>query len=123
MTASAVQGPSWQLNSEYANEAEVSSDLAEVDQLILRLQQSNSVLLSTGTTASAQATYSIQQEALRLLRQLRTYSSCRLSVDGTDTYANELQASLEGRLKALSIAQQPLRNFLLRSDDSSFPTT
>ena len=77
-----VQGPSWELRSEYSSvdAPELNSDLEALDRLHEQIA-AQSTRVSESDVAAAQAAYKLSLEATRLLDNLSTYASCLLSVD------------------------------------------
>ena len=131
--ATAVQGQSWDLSSEYptADSAAVEDDLSVLDGLIADIETRNRVLapllaraseLSVGSSAdaisTARAVHGLIERAATIAGDLAGYASCCLSVDSQDAAARDLQGRLQAVQSRLANAAEPLDQFLsLVSDD------
>ena len=129
----APQGESWDIASEYADTdaPEVEADLTQLAALIAEIEERNRALAPTLDTApelsldaagdalaAALALFALVEDARRLAGDLRTYASCRLSVDSQDAGALALQGRLQAASADLANAREPLSQFLDRVPDN-----
>ena len=122
-----IQGPSWDLASEYpsADAAEIDADLAELERLLSEIETQNRILLvaldgAEALTAAdaaeaieaARRVYGFSEAASRLLHNPLTYAGCLLSVDAHDESAQALQGRLQAHQKRYSELLEPWSQFL-----------
>ena len=130
--ARAVQGPSWDLASEYPgpDSAEIEADLARLTALLDEIERLNAGLLplletagelSVGTARGgievARRVFTRLEEAGPLLRDPGVYANCRLSVDSGDGGAQALRGRLQSFRKRFAELAEPLAQFLDRASD------
>ncbi len=128
-----VQGPSWDLASEYTSPdcAALAADLHALTELLDRIEALNPALVaalhgaSALDVASAQSVVATAQEVFRLsekagplLGNPLTYANCLLSVDAQDEAAQVLQGRLQKFQKRYGELLEPWSEILdLVSDD------
>ncbi len=115
-----VQGPAWDLSSEYAapDAPTVEADLDAVTALLDEIEALNVGLTAADPVPTAQAIYKLSVSARELLANLSTYASCRLSVDSRDDAAQHLVGRLTNFEKRSSELLEPLAQFTdLATDD------
>ncbi len=123
----AIEGPAWELASEYAGTecAELAADLVALTGLLDRVEALNPVLvdLSPGLAALeladaaraigvAQQIVQLAEEAVRLLDNTLTYANCLLSVDARDEAAQALHGRLQKYQKRCGELLEPWSQFL-----------
>ena len=120
-TPNLYSGPTWDLTCEYdsPNAPAVLADIAEISTNLNRLQFENQQLVIHRSVEWAQQIFETTSTTNHLIRQLRTYANCLLSVDGQEPAAQKLLAELQPLIKTMSTAQKTLRDFLLRSDEQT----
>jgi oligoendopeptidase F len=127
MTRVAVQGPAWNLSSEYpaADAPALEADLAMLAHLLDRIESINPVLQAQLSNArvltmdsageavtAAQQIFRLSEQAMPLLRNPLTYASCLLSVNARDEAAQALQGRLQTIQKRSSDLLTPVSQFL-----------
>lgn len=115
-----IQGPAWDLSSEYASPdaAELESDLREVMRLCDAIEVRNGELNGDDRVRSAQEIFKLRQQAAVLLQNPSVYATCLLSVNGRDAEARTLQGRLQSIQKRLGDVSEPLNQFCdLASDE------
>ena len=121
--AAAVQGPSWDLASEYpsADSREIEADLEVLDALIDEIERRNRALASGSVgnqIQQARAIHALTEQAARIVSDTGSYAECALSVDSQDEAAQALLGRLQAVQKRFANATEPLDQFLnLASDD------
>ena len=110
-------GPSWDLSSEYLSpdDPAIDQDLARLQQLIEQIQRKSQALLPLISNQKspqesdwisvipvAREIQSYISSGRTLVRNVKTYANCRLSVDGRDAKAKVL----EGNVKAIAATLQ-----------------
>ena len=128
----AVQGPSWNLASEYPgpDSAEIEADLARLTSLLDEVERLNADLVpllesvgglsvdaARGGIEAARRVFALSEEAGRLLRDPGVYANCRLSVDSGDDGAQALRGRLQSFRKRFAELAEPLSQFLDRASD------
>jgi len=108
-----LQGPSWDLSSEYTSpkDAALEDDLRTVATLLDEMAALNPALDGSDRVATAQQLFKLQEQATRLLANVGTYANCRLSVNSRDDAARQLQGRLQSVRKRLDEAAEPLAQF------------
>ncbi len=108
-----IQGPAWDLTSEYASTDadELESDLQEVMTLCDAIAALNGQLEGDQRVNAAQEIFKLRQKAAVLLQNPSVYSNCLLSVNGRDADARTLQGRLQGIQKRLGEVSEPLNQF------------
>ena len=129
---SAVQGPRWDLASEYPapDSAEIEEDLARLTSLLDEVERLNAALVPLLATAgalsvgaaqggieAARRVFALSEEAAPLLRDPGVYANCRLSVDSGDEGAQALRGRLQSYRKRFAELAEPLAQFLDRAPD------
>ena len=129
---SAVQGPRWDLASEYPapDSAEIEEDLARLTSLLDEVERLNAALVPLLATAgalsvgaaqggieAARRVFALSEEAAPLLRDPGVYANCRLSVDSGDEGAQALRGRLQSHRKRFAELAEPLAQFLDRAPD------
>ena len=129
---SAVQGPRWDLASEYPapDSAEIEEDLARLASLLDEVERLNAALVPLLATAgalsvgaaqggieAARRVFALSEEAAPLLRDPGVYANCRLSVDSGDEGAQALRGRLQSHRKRFAELAEPLAQFLDRAPD------
>ena len=129
---SAVQGPRWDLASEYPapDSAEIEEDLARLTSLLDEVERLNAALVPLLATAgalsvgaaqggieAARRVFALSEEAAPLLRDPGVYANCRLSVDSGDEGAQTLRGRLQSHRKRFAELAEPLAQFLDRAPD------
>ncbi len=127
MQTAKIEGPRWDLSSEYtsASSPELEADLAEVEALLEVIEQKNPRLVKALPDIellpldSAQVLIDCAREifvqsekAQVLLHDAYTYASCLLSVDSQHSQAKVLQGRLQQYSKRFDVAREPLSQFL-----------
>ena len=122
-----VQGPSWDLASEYASPqcAALAADLRALTELLDRIEALNPALVAalpsaaTLDVATAQPVIATAQEVFRLsekagplLSNPLTYANCLLSVDAQDEAAQVLQGRLQNFQKRYGELLEPWSEIL-----------
>ena len=108
-----VQGPAWQLASEYesTDAPEIDADLEVVDGIFDEMRVLNEGLEGEDRVATAQQLFKLREQAATLLGNLGVYANCLLSVDSRDEDALSLQGRLLDYQKRLGDAAEPLSQF------------
>ena len=108
-----VQGPAWDLSSEYTStsSAELEDDLKEVMQLCASIELLNGKLQEEDRIGTAQEIFKLRQRAAILLQNPSVYANCLLSVNGRDADARTLQGRLQSIQKRLGDVSEPLNQF------------
>ena len=129
---SAVQGPRWDLASEYPapDSAEIEEDLARLTSLLDEVERLDAALVPLLATAgalsvgaaqggieAARRVFALSEEAAPLLRDPGVYANCRLSVDSGDEGAQALRGRLQSYRKRFAELAEPLAQFLDRAPD------
>ena len=114
-----VQGPAWDLSSEYAapDAPSIEADLDAATALLDEIEALNAGLAAADPVPAAQAIYKLSVSARELLANLSTYASCRLSVDSRDEVAQHLVGRLTNFEKRSSELLEPLAQFTDLADD------
>ncbi|MDA1076467.1 MAG: M3 family oligoendopeptidase [Proteobacteria bacterium] len=117
-----VQGPQWDLTSEYNNtdDPKIDADRQAIDAHLAKIEGLNSSLTGAAGEAliePAQQVFKLNEEVSRLVGNLSTYASCRLSVNSRDEAAQKLQGGLKNVIKRAGEAAEPLSQFTLLADD------
>jgi oligoendopeptidase F len=128
-----VEGPSWDLASEYPGpaSAELKADLLLLTSLLDRIEALNPILVdvlpmaprlevaaAAESIAVAQQIFLLSEEAAPLLGNPLTYANCLLSVDAQDEAAQVLQGRLQNYQKRYGELLEPWSEFLdLVSDE------
>ena len=99
-----VQGPQWDLTSEYNNtdDPKIDADRQAIDAHLAKIEGLNSSLTGAAGEAliePAQQVFKLNEEVSRLVGNLSTYASCRLSVNSRDEAAQKLQGGLKNVIK------------------------
>lgn len=115
-----IQGPAWDLSSEYASTdaAELETDLEQVLSLCDAIENLNSKLDGEERISSAQEIFKLQQQAAVLLQNSSVYANCLLSVNGRDAEARTLQGRLQSIQKRLGDVSEPLNQFCDLASDA-----
>ncbi len=108
-----VQGPAWELTSEYASTSapEIDADLRAVDAIFEEMVAFNTQLTGDDRVSAAQALFKLRERASTMLQNLSVYANCLLSVDSRDAEAQTLQGRLQSYQKRLGDAAEPLSQF------------
>ena len=124
MSEQSVQGPSWDLSSEYPapDSAQVEADLRELDALLGRIEQHNAGLKGDKAVTAAQALNKLSIASATLLRNLSAFASCLLSVDSRDEAAQALQGRLKNYAKRHAVLCEPLTQFTTLADEATLKT-
>ncbi|MEZ5557321.1 MAG: M3 family oligoendopeptidase [Pseudomonadales bacterium] len=119
--AGRVQGPAWDLSSEYPGpDADaVQADLDALTAVLDRIEALNAALSGDEPVAAAQQIYRLREQAAVLLRNPAVYASCRLSVDSRDDGAQALQGRLQAYQKRFADLVEPLSQFCDLADDAT----
>ena len=128
-----IEGPSWELASEYPgpDSAELKADLLLLSALLDRIEVLNPMLIdvlpiaakldvasAAQSIAVAQQVFLLSEEASPLLSNPLTYANCLLSVDAHDDAAQVLQGRLQNYQKRYGELLEPWSEFLdLVADD------
>jgi len=128
-----IEGPSWELASEYPgpDSAELKADLLLLSALLDRIEVLNPMLIdvlpiaakldvasAAQSIAVAQQVFLLSEEASPLLSNPLTYANCLLSVDAQDDAAQVLQGRLQNYQKRYGELLEPWSEFLdLVADD------
>jgi oligoendopeptidase F len=129
-----IQGPKWNINSEYSSvdSVEFASDLNEVSNLIEQLKMLGpkvSKLIPTAESPQAQSAHTdagidlisrcfvISSRAEVLMGNLETYLHCILSVDSADAKARSARGTIENLQAAVADLWTPVEQFLLLCSD------
>lgn len=122
-----VQGPNWDLSTEYAGceSLAIEADLAALGELLDEIESVNPVLVAmlpnartldsiaaADAIAAAQRVFRLSERAVRLLRNPLTYTSCLLSVDAQHEQAQALQGRLQKYQKRYGDLLTPASQFL-----------
>ena len=133
MGAAAIEGPAWDLSTEYTapDSADVADDLARLAATLDRLEEHSGRLAphlpesealtpsSAGAAiAVARDVFALAEEAEVLLGNLSTYAHCLLSVDSQNAPARVLLGGLQTHSKRLAALAEPLTAFLDRAPDA-----
>ena len=116
-----VQGPAWDLSSEYAapDSATIETDLDGTTALLDEIEALNAGLDGEDPVPAAQAIYKLSVKTRELLANLSTYAQCRLSVDSRDDAAQRLIGRLTNFEKRSSELLEPLSQFTDLADDTT----
>lgn len=108
-----IQGPTWDLSSEYAgtDAQELEADLEKVLTLCDAIDALNDKLDGNDRIGTAQEIFKLQQQAAVLLQNPSVFANCLLSVNGRDAAARTLQGRLQGIQKRLGDVSEPLNQF------------
>ncbi|MCY4454179.1 MAG: hypothetical protein OXC01_19750, partial [Immundisolibacterales bacterium] len=130
--ATAVQGVSWDLASEYPapGSVEIEADLERLDGLLDEVEGINAVLLPVLERAgdlsveaaqdgieAARRLFVLSEEGARLLQDPAVYANCLLSVDSDAAAAQVLRGRLQSFRKRFAVLAEPLSQFLDRAPD------
>jgi oligoendopeptidase F len=118
--ATPIQGPAWDLRSEYTSPdaKELNADLDRLNELCESVEALNPGLETEDRVRAAQQIYRLKDQASVLLQNPSAYANCLLSVDSRDTAAQNLQGRLQSYQKRLADACEPLNQFCdLASED------
>lgn len=122
-----IEGPSWELGSEYPgpDSAELKADLLLLSSLLDRIEALNPMLVdvlpmapqletvaATASIAVAQQIFLLSEQAGPLLSNPLTYANCLLSVDAHDEAAQVLQGRLQNYQKRYGELLEPWSEFL-----------
>ena len=114
--AVAVNGPSWDLSSEYQSveDAALKADLAALDDLFEEADGLNTVLAQGGAevVATAQRLHGLSEAASTLLANVSTFANCLLSVDSQHEGAQQLNGRLQAYRKRFGDVFQPLAQWV-----------
>lgn len=115
-----IQGPAWDLSSEYPgpDAPEVQADLDALSRLLDRIEQLNEELDGEGRIAAAQSIHKLSERAAILLRNPFSLAGCLLSVDSRDDAAQALQGRLQTYQKRFGDLLEPLSQFIELADES-----
>ncbi len=107
-----IQGPTWELASEYASPdaPELQADLDRLEALCRQIESLNPELAGEQPVAAARRIFRLREEAGILLQNPSAYANCLLSVNGRDHEAQALQGRLQAHQKRLADATEALRN-------------
>ena len=113
-----LQGPAWDLSSEYNGVADpqLDSDLHALERELHAADELNAALSGENAVAAAQQIARHGITAQRLLANVSTYAHCLLSVDSQDDGAQRLNGRLQSYRKRYGDVFEPLAQFL---DDAS----
>lgn len=114
-----VQGPAWDLGSEYAgpDAAELEADLEQVGVLCDTIEALNPRLESEDRVGVAQQLFKLRDQAGVLLQNPSVFANCLLSVNSRDADAQALQGRLQTYQKRLADATEPLSQFCQLASD------
>ena len=131
--ATRIEGPSWDLSTEYEapDAPALEADLVQLSSLLDRIEALNPTLVAALPNAArlsptdardaivaAQSVYVLSEDASRLLRNPLTFANCLLSVDAQDESAQQLQGRLQRYQKRYADLLEPASQFLdLVADD------
>ena len=118
MEAAAVNGPAWDLTSEYesVDDAALAADLAALDAHFEQAATLNGQLTGDDAVAAAQALHRLSEAASTLLSNVSTFAHCLLSVDSQHEGAQQLNGRLQRYRKTFGDVFQPLSQWI---DDAS----
>ncbi len=123
MTDESIQGPAWDLTSEYSGpEApEIQADLDALSELLDRIEKLNEDLDGVGDgvvgvagpagVLAAQAIYKLYEQAVILLENPYSFANCLLSVNSRDDAAQSLYGRLQTYQKRFTELLEPLSQF------------
>ena len=108
-----VQGPAWDLTSEYASTADpaLDKDLERLDELCAAIESRNPQLEGDGRVVAAQQIFKLCDQAGVLMQNTSAYANCLLSVNSRDDDAQALQGRLQAHQKHLNDVSVPLNQF------------
>ncbi len=117
--AEAITGPAWDLSDEYdsVDDPRVQQDLAELDDLLSRVETLNEALTGDDGLAAAQQIAKLGEQCGRLLANVATFAHCLLSVDAQHEGAQKLSGSLQAVRKRYGDLFEPLSQFVDDADD------
>jgi oligoendopeptidase F len=122
-----VQGPSWDLRSEYPgpDSTELAADLRALDELLDKIEALNPTLVgalphapdldavaAAPSLAAAQQVFRLSEQAGPLLSNPLTFANCLLSVDAQDEAAQVLQGRLQKYQKRYGELLEPWSEYL-----------
>ena len=127
MTDELIQGPAWDLTSEYASPdaLAIQTDLDALSELLDRIEKLNKDLDGVGgvgglgDVAAAQAIYKLSEQAVILLENPYCFANCLLSVNSRDDAAQALYGRLQTYQKRFSDLLEPLSQFTDLADEET----
>lgn len=127
MTDELVQGPAWDLTSEYSSPdaLAIQTDLDALSELLDRIEKLNEDLDGVGgvgglgDVAAAQAIYKLSEQAVILLENPYCFANCLLSVNSRDDAAQALYGRLQTYQKRFSDLLEPLSQFTDLADEET----
>ena len=122
-----LQGPAWDLTSEYLNpEApELQADLDRLSELLTQIEKLNEDLDGGGDAggvtgiAAAQAIYKLSEQAVIMLENPYCFANCLLAVNSRDDAAQTLYGRLQAYQKRFSDLLEPLSQFTDLANDET----
>ena len=116
MNEAPLQGPAWDLSTEYSSPTapEIDHDLEEAGRLFDEIEALNDALGDADSAArvkAAQAIFKLRQQAGILLQTVSAFANGLLSVNGRDADALNLQGRLQSYQKRMGDASEPLSQF------------